>query len=118
MFEDERLLTWERFVMVVHESLESVGVVLLDYCGHSFQIGAATMAAERGVQDSLIRMFRRWESSAYLLYIRTPKDAICAVARTLLGDRHAANLLAIVSMGELATSPINKLNSYICMHRH
>ena len=91
VFEDGRLLTRERFVMAVRESLATAGVVSSDYCGHSFRIGAATTAAERGVQDSLIRTLGRWESSAYLLYIRTPKDAICAVARTLLGDRHAAN---------------------------
>ena len=86
VFEDGRPLTRERFVTAVREALAAAGVDTAKYCGHSFRIGAATTAAERGIQDSLIRTMGRWESSAYLLYIRTPRDKICAVAKTLLGD--------------------------------
>ena len=87
MFEDGRLLTRERFVSAVREALATTGVDTAKYCGHSFRIGAATTAAEQGIQDSLIRTMGRWESSAYLLYIRTPRDSICAVAKTLLGSK-------------------------------
>jgi len=86
VFEDGRPLTHERFVTAVRKALATAGVDTSKYCGHSFQIGAATTVAERGVQDSLIRTMGRWERSAYLLYIRTPRDKICAVAKTLLGD--------------------------------
>ena len=91
VFENGRLLTRERFVAAVRESLASAGVDTAKYSGHSFRIGAATTAAERGIQDSLIRTMGRWESSAYLLYIRTARDAICSVAKTLLGNRHATS---------------------------
>ena len=91
VFENGRLLTRERFVAAVRESPASAGVDTAKYSGHSFRIGAATTAAERGIQDSLIRTMGRWESSAYLLYIRTPRDAICSVAKTLLGNRHATS---------------------------
>ena len=84
-FENGRVLTRERFVTAVREALTTKGVDSSKYCGHSFRIGAATTAAKRGIQDSLIRTMGRWESSAYLLYIRTPRDAICSVAKTLLG---------------------------------
>lgn len=88
IFADGRFLTRERFVAAVREALASSGVDSSKYCGHSFRIGAATTAAEQGIQDSLIRTLGRWQSSAYLLYIRTPRDAICAVAKTLIGDCH------------------------------
>ena len=44
------------------------------YSGHSFRIGAATTAAECGLQDSMIKAVERWESSAYQVYVRMPKD--------------------------------------------
>jgi len=53
------------------------------YAGHSFRIGAATTAAQRGIQDSLIKTLGRWESSAYTVYIRTPRETLCSVARSL-----------------------------------
>ena len=82
MFDDGRYLTRDRFVRAVREALTATGVDALKYAGHSFRIGAATTAANCGVQDSLIRTMGRWESSAYMLYIRTPRDRICAVAAT------------------------------------
>ena len=90
-FEDGRALTRERFVTAVREALTTTGVDSSKYCGHSFRIGAATMAAERGVQDSLIRTMGRWKSSTYLLYICTPRDTICSVARTLLGGHRSVS---------------------------
>ena len=77
--------------MAVHESLASTGIDTAEYCGHSFGIGAATTAAEWGIQDSFIRTIGRWESLAYLLYIRTPRDTICSVAKTLLGNCHVTS---------------------------
>ena len=84
-FKDRRVLTRERFVTAIREALTTKGVDSSKYCDHSFCIGAAMRAAKRGVQNSLIRTMGRWESSAYLLYIHTLRDAICSVARTPLG---------------------------------
>jgi len=83
-FRDGKGLTWERFISAMKAALSSGGVNTSSYTGHSFRIGAATTAAKVGIQDSLIRMLGRWESSAYLLYIRTPRSALQAVAGTLL----------------------------------
>ena len=91
VFEDGGPLTRDWFVTAVREALANAGIDTSKYCDHSFWIGAATTAAERGIQDSLIRTMGRWESSAYLLYIHTSRDAICSVAKTLLGDRHATS---------------------------
>ena len=40
------------------------------YKGHSFRIGAASHAAERGLSDAQIRILGRWKSNAFLKYIR------------------------------------------------
>ena len=64
-------------------ALRSSGVEASKYSGHSFRIGAATTAASAGIEDSLIKTLGRWESAAYLLYIRVPRDRLTAVSRRL-----------------------------------
>ena len=57
-----------------------------DYCGHSFRIGAATTAAKRGIKDSMIKILGRWESSAYQLYIRTPRSELTRISKQLVSE--------------------------------
>jgi len=54
------------------------------YVGHSFRIGAANTAAQCGMEDSLIKTLGRWESSAYVRYIRTFQATLQAVSRRLV----------------------------------
>jgi len=86
VFKDRKLLIHKWFVRAICEVLATAGIDTSKYCSHSFWIWFATTAAEWGIQDTLIRMMGRWESSVYLLYICTPGDKICVVAKTLLGD--------------------------------
>ena len=88
-FEDGRHLTRERFATAVRSALSSAGYTAGDYAGHSFRIGAATTASERGIQDSLIQTLGRWKSSAYTRYIRTAPDTLRGVARTLAAEQSA-----------------------------
>ena len=83
-FSDGSFLTRDRFVRAVREALQSAGVDSSSYAGHSFRIGAATTAARQGVPDSTIKMLGRWESSAYTLYIRTPREALASVSRVMV----------------------------------
>ena len=85
-FADGSYLTRERFVREVRAALAHAGVDCSAYAGHSFRIGAATTAARRGVPDSMIKMLGRWESSAYSLYVRTPRETLAPISRSLLSN--------------------------------
>ena len=41
------------------------------------------MAAQAGLPPHLIKMLGRWSSDAYQLYIRTPRETLAAVSRTI-----------------------------------
>lgn len=53
------------------------------YNGHSFRIGAATSAAEKHIEDHLIKTMGRWSSDAYCRYIRTSQDTLRAAQSSL-----------------------------------
>ena len=78
LFADGRPLTKQRFITKVREALASFGVDPCHYAGHSFRIGAATAAGACGLNDSTIQMLGRWQSSAYKLYIRTPREKLAS----------------------------------------
>ena len=83
-FQDGKPLTRQRFVARVHEALTSAGVDSSAYSGHSFRSGAATTAAKCGVSDAVIKMLGRWKSSAYQLYIKTPRDQLAKISMELV----------------------------------
>ena len=56
------------------------------FAGHSFQIGATTTAGRCGIQESLIKTLGRWESAAYLCYMRTSLEALQSVAKILVSS--------------------------------
>ena len=58
-------LTRKRFVDRVRAALRQTDVDQRKYCGHSFRIGAATTAATKRIEDSVIKTLVRWESVAY-----------------------------------------------------
>lgn len=83
MFPDGSYLTRQRLVEEVRLALGKAGVDPSKYCGHSFRIGAATTAAERGMEDSVIKTLGRWRSLAYLEYIRIPRDQLASYSRII-----------------------------------
>ena len=89
IFGDGTRLACDNFVYAVLKAVSAAGVDTSKYAGHNFCIGAATTAAKLGIQDYLIRTMGQWENSTYLLYIRTPREKMCSVAKTLLKDWQA-----------------------------
>lgn len=82
-FQSGAPLSRELLVKHIREALKAKGFDESKYAGHSFRIGAATTAAAVGLEDSLIKTLGRWESSAYLTYVRIPRERLAAVSRRL-----------------------------------
>ena len=66
-FSNGQPLTKAKFTQHVRDALQVLGLPYNEFAGHSFRIGAATAAAQAGVEDSVIRTMGRWNSSAFLL---------------------------------------------------
>jgi hypothetical protein len=85
LLEDGTPLTKSVFTFKVREALTEAGLDPTHYAGHSFRIGAATAAAQIGLEDSTIKSLGRWSSSAFLSYIRTPRDQLASYTSQLAG---------------------------------
>ncbi len=81
-----KALTKSEFVEKFRAVLKSAGVDESSYAGHSFRIGAATTAAEKGFEDSTIKMLGRWQSDAFQAYIRTPNTTLAAMSARLMDE--------------------------------
>ena len=82
-FLDGASLTRSRFVARVRKALKAAGVDESRYNGHRFRIGAATTAAARGIKDRVMKTLGRWESAAYLQYVRIPRLELTGYSRPL-----------------------------------
>ena len=84
VYQDCRFLTHQRLVHHRRAALQSAGISTNQYSGHSCRIGAASTAARAGIEDSTtIKMLGRWESAAFLRYIRMPRDQLAAMSTRL-----------------------------------
>ena len=65
-FQSGSPLTRSSLVSHLQSALSRAGTTPAAFTGHSFRIGAATTAAKRGLEDSLIQTLGRWKNVAYL----------------------------------------------------
>jgi hypothetical protein len=82
-------LVKSRFVRELRNLLASLGLPQDHFAGHSFRIGAATAAALAGAEDSTIQLLGRWQSAAFMRYIRTPPAQLAALSTMLLAPRRS-----------------------------
>ena len=82
-FNDGTPLTKSKFMQQFRQLLIQAGIDSTLYAGHSFRIGAASTAAAKGIEDSLIQTLGRWKSSAYLSYVRLPPANLAAVSHII-----------------------------------
>ena len=81
---DRSSLTHSHFVTRVRTALTALGYTNSgQFSGHSFQVGAATTAAAMKVEESIIKTLGRWESAAYLLYVRIPREELEGISSIL-----------------------------------
>ena len=83
VFCNGKFLTRVALVSNLQDALQKEGLVHKNYKGHSFRIGAATTAAQSGIEDSLIQTLGRWKSEAYKIYIKIPQAQLVLVSRAL-----------------------------------
>ena len=76
-------LTKPNLISSLRSALELAGHDPSKFAGHSFRVGAASTAAERGIEDSVIKVLGRWNSDAYCRYIKLPASELVAYSRVL-----------------------------------
>ena len=86
LFESGAPLTQASLVARLQQALQRAGLNPSDFNGHSFRIGAATTAAQKGLEDSLIQTLGHWKSAAYKTYIKLPRSQLAAVSQTLTSN--------------------------------
>lgn len=63
-------------------ALAKAGTNAEKFNGHSFRIGAVTKAVEK---DSIIQTLHgRWKCTAYLLYVRLPREKLAQILAQLI----------------------------------
>ena len=80
VFWDGSYLTRDKLVALLRAGLRLMGIDPSRFSGHSFRIGAATTAAQVGIQDVTIKMYGRLESSAFQCYVRTPREQLAGIS--------------------------------------
>ena len=84
LFKDGSTLSKAKLLSSIRTALAMHGLDTRQLMGHSFRIGAATAEARAGLEDSLIQSLGRWQSSAYLWYIRISPQTLSSASRYLL----------------------------------
>ncbi len=74
--------TW--FQKQLKSVLLSAGISAANFSSHSFRIGAATSAAQKGLTKHQIQTLGRWSSEAFQSYIRTDQFHIKSAHQTLV----------------------------------
>jgi len=82
-WQDRTPLSKAKFVEAVQQRLSAANLPALQFAGLSFRIGAATMAAMMGFQDSANQTLGRWRSDCYQLYVRSSPQHLASLSPSL-----------------------------------
>ncbi len=72
VFADKSAVSASYFSDVLRRCVQAAGLPINSHRPHSFRIGGATMAAQKGYTAVQIAEMGRWKSSAFKKYIRIP----------------------------------------------
>ena len=81
VFHCGQFLTRSLLVSHLQRALEQAGMEHKNFNGHSFRIGAATTAAQCGIENSVIETMGRWKSDAYRIYVKIPHSHLASISR-------------------------------------
>ena len=90
-FQSRVPLTSTCFVSCLKGALTSANIDPSGFLGHSFYIGAATMAAKVGLPDSTIKQLRQWKSATYQRYIRPSSSHLAKLASSIVVAEQAGD---------------------------
>ena len=83
VFEDRTYLTKERLVTHLRKGLQEIGIDPGCFSGHSFRIGAATTAAQAGVEDATVKIAGALGVSSISTLYTYPRDQLAAISARL-----------------------------------
>ena len=84
VYKSGKFLKRDNFTQEIRDLLAKGGFEANSYAGHSFRIGAATMAASANLPTWLIKTMGRWASDCYEKYIRTPERTLAEASAKLI----------------------------------
>ena len=87
IFKDGSPLTRDTFSSLVSQTVKNAGWQG-NFTSHSFRVSAASTAAALGVPDHMIRAMGRWNSDAYLTYVKLSCQRISDVSQKLATFGH------------------------------
>ena len=80
----DKPLTKPVFIAELRAAITAIGLDQASFSGHSFRSGAATAASQAGLADSTIQLLGRWNSAAFLAYIRTPRQQLATLTSSFM----------------------------------
>ena len=80
MLANQQGLTRKRFVLHLILALTKAEINPNLYAGHSFHIGAATVAYLTGIEDSTIMTLGKWKGNVYQRYVRIPQEHLAQLS--------------------------------------
>ena len=81
---DRTYLTCGMLCARLADTLREAGIDSKGYNTHSFLIGVATTANEKGISDVNIKMLGRWKSNAYQQYVWMPQEQLANLSKQLV----------------------------------
>ena len=87
MFANQQGLTRDKLLSHLRVTLTKAGIN-----PDLYQIGAATVAHMKGIEDSMIMTLGRWKSNAYQHYVRIPQEHLAQLSCHIATPIPPANL--------------------------
>ena len=78
--------TQQVLISSLRTTLTKAGIDCTHYSGHSFRIGAATIASAKGVPEAMIQTLGRLSSDSYKQYIRLPHSELASISSQLIQE--------------------------------